>query len=137
MARASRPGSNAFSPGQRALQVQRADHAVLGRAERQVDHRHRRHAALQRAVRLLAAIRRSSGLGSPGSQPIAAARDDAHLRQQRGERADGGGLAGAAIAEDQHAADAGIDGGDQEGQLHLVLADDGGEGKRKGHATGT
>ena len=28
--------------GQRPLQVERADHAVLGGAERQVDHRHRR-----------------------------------------------------------------------------------------------
>ena len=37
---------------ERALEVERADDAVLGGAERQVDHRHRRHATLERRLRV-------------------------------------------------------------------------------------
>ena len=37
------PGLEGAHPrGQRALEIERADDAVLGRPERQVDHRHRR-----------------------------------------------------------------------------------------------
>ena len=46
------------------------------------------------------------------------------------ERTHGGRFAGAAVAEDEHAADRRIDGGDQQRQPHLRLADD--CGKRKG-----
>ena len=120
--------------GQRPLQVERADHAVLGGAERQVDHRHRHLLGLQRlAVRhplaagiaVIGLVRRVAAIG--------AADDGLHLGQQRRQRADGGGLAGAAIAEDKDAADRGVDSGDQEGELHLLLANDGGERKHDAH----
>jgi hypothetical protein len=48
-------------------------------------------------------------------------------RQQVGQAADGGGFAGATRADEEHAADGGIDEGEQEGQLHLALGDEGEE----------
>ena len=132
LARASRPGSKALTPcDQRAFEIERADHAVFGGAERQVDHRHRHAMALR-------ACPGACGPRSPRSRwqrrvaVVAAADHRAHLRQQRGQRAHRGGLAGAAVTEHQHAADARVDRGDQDRELHLVLADDGGEGKDQG-----
>ena len=123
--------------GERTFEVQRTDHAVLGGAERQVDHRHRHLAGLRRRVvagrarptLLAAAFGRGGRIAAVG-----AARDDAHRRQQRGQRAHGGRLAGAPVAEHQHAADARVDGGDHQRQLHLVLGDDRGKREHDGHA---
>ena len=53
--------------------------------------------------------------------------DDLLLGQQPGERPHGRGLSGALLTADQYAADGGIDRVQDEGQLHLVLADDRGE----------
>ena len=78
---------------QRLLQVERTDDAVLGGAERQVDHRHRRLGRWQRAGRLArAALVAERGAGGRIAA-VAAALDHLHLRQQRGERPHGGGLA--------------------------------------------
>ena len=52
------------------------------------------------------------------------------LGQERGQGARRGGLGGAALAADQHAADAVADGVQDQGALHALLADDGGEGIR-------
>ena len=52
-----------------------------------------------------------------------------HLGQQIREGADGGGLAGAAVAHDHDAPDLGVDHIQDERQLHLLLAHDGREGE--------
>ena len=55
---------------QRPLEIERADHAVLGGAERQVDHRHRHQLGLQRPMRLRArGNRRTVAPLAAGSQP--------------------------------------------------------------------
>jgi hypothetical protein len=54
--------------------------------------------------------------------------------QQGRQGAHGRGLAGAPVAEHHHAAHAGIGGRDQQGQLHLVLADDRRKGVGGAHA---
>ena len=67
------------------------------------------------------------------SAPIAAIRasgDDAHPRQQSGERPHRCRLSRASVAENQNPADGRIDRGDQQGPFHIVLADD--RRKRKG-----
>ena len=130
LAWASRPGSNAFSPRVRARSrssapTTRSSVAPSGRSTTGTG------TASGRMVGAGAALV-APGAGPGGIAVVAAARDRLHRRQQGGEGADGGGLAGAAVPEHQHAADAGVGGGDQQGQLHLVLADDG--GKRKGVA---
>ena len=127
---AMRPGQQSrlerlLAARQRPFQIERADDAILGRAERQIDHRHRHLRRFQRALgragaALVAEFRRPVRIAI-----VAAADDDLHLRQQRRQRAHRRGLSGAAIAEGEHAADLGIDRRDQQRELHLVLADDG------------
>ena len=113
-------------PGaQGAFEIERADHPVLGCSQGQVDERHR----------ALAHPARSAGIGAGAllvaSAAIAAILDRADRRQQIGESACGGGLAGAAVAEYHHPADARIDRRDQQRLLHLVLTDDSGKGKTR------
>ena len=55
---------------------------------------------------------------------IGAANHHCHRRQQSSQRPDGGGLPGAAIAEDQDPADCRIDGRHQQGKLHVFLSSD-------------
>ena len=110
---------------QRPFQIERADNAVLGRAERQVDDRHRHLRGFQCALgstgtALVAEFRRPVWIAI-----VTAAGYDLHLGQQRRQRAHRRGFSRAAIAKGQHAADLGIDRGDQQRELHLVLADDG------------
>ena len=117
-----------FAAGEGALDVEGADDAVLGGAEGEVDDGGR---ALDDVA--------GGELGPGGDVGVGgavdrAAGDGADVGQEGGEGADGGGLAGAAVAEDEHAADAGVDGGQDERALHLLLADDGGEGKGLHHA---
>jgi hypothetical protein len=57
------------------------------------------------------------------------ARDDGHLWQQVGERADRRALARAAVAHDHDAADLGVEDVEEERELHLLLPDDGREGE--------
>ena len=91
--------------GQRPLEVERADDAVLGGAQRQIDHRHRRRDALDR--RTARCARQSGHSGRIGRRiaVVAAARHDLHRRQQGRQRPDRGRFAGAPVAEHQHAAD--------------------------------
>ena len=115
---------------QRAFQIERADDAVFRCAERQVHHGDRNGVALERrlaggAAAVVAGVAEVFRIAVVG-----AALHRLHLRQELGERAHGGGLAGAAVAEHQHAPNRRIDRRDQKGKLHVVLADDG--GKRKG-----
>ena len=77
-------------------QVDGADEAVLGGADRQLDER-------------------------------------SSVRQQGGEAAGERGLGAALVATHEHAADGGIDGIEQEGELGLVLADHGGQRKHRCH----
>jgi hypothetical protein len=117
-----------FAARERPFDIERADDAVLGHAEGEVDDRG---GALDDASRPyfgpLRAVLRPCGVDR-------AAFDLGDLRQERGQRPHGGGLARAAVAEDEHAADAGVDGGEDHRLLHLVLADDGGEGEGLSHA---
>ena len=64
-----------------------------------------------------------------------AARDLLHLGQERSEATHGRRLARAAVAEDQDAADRRIDGGQHQGELHLVLSDNGGKWIGRAHQT--
>ena len=59
-----------------------------------------------------------------------AALDDRVLGQQLRQRAHRGGLAGALLAADEHPADRGHDGVEDQRQLHRLLADDGRERER-------
>ena len=73
------------------------------------------------------------GAGARGVAMPAAAHCRGDRRQQGGERAHGGGFAGAAIAQRQHAAQAGVGRGQQQRGAQLVLANNGGEreGRRR------
>ena len=106
------------------FEVERTDHPILGRAERQVDHRNRYQVGLQRTVRLARAAFGAKGALVRRVAAIAASHHGRHLRQQRRKRPDGRRLPAAAIPEDEHAANGGIDRRDQNRQLHLFLTDD-------------
>ena len=60
---------------------------------------------------------------------VGIARHHLNAGQQVCKRSDRGGFARAAVSHDHHAADARVDHVEQQRQLHLFLADDGGEGK--------
>lgn len=137
---------------QRPFEVEGADDPVDGRADRQLDElggtpldpgqrdvdggraaRDRGPRLLQAAVgdeRRRLGARRAVGFLRGGS--VRVADDHVDRRQQRFERADGGRLRGPALAADEHAADLGRDGVDQEGPPQVVLADEGGEGEPDG-----
>ena len=88
-----------------------------------------------RAARQLSPCRDAlAAFGAPGRRLVgiaaeAAVGDHLDLGQQRGQGAGRGGLGRAALAADQHAADLRIDGVQDQGALHALLADDGGKGK--------
>ena len=114
--------------GEGALQVERADHAVLGGAHRQFDQRGRprpgRRGRLVRAVRALrVGPRRIAG------EP--AARHDRDLRQEGSQCPYHRGFGGAFLPAHQDAADGGRHGGQQQGQPQVTQADDGGERVRR------
>ncbi len=106
-----------------AVEVQRPDHPVLGRADGQLDQAdgpRDRAVAVQRDVR-------APGVGSGGVAREPVARNDLHGGQHRGEGAHHRGLGGALLAADEDATDGGRDGGQAEGQAHVVHPDDGAE----------
>ncbi len=113
--------------GERALEVERADDAVLGRAERKVHHRHRDPVRGARRPRGAVRARRGGGAGFAIERAAGHRRD---RRQKRGQRPDRGRFAGAAVAEHENAADPRVDRGEQERVAHLVLSDD--RAERKG-----
>ena len=108
-----------FARAQRAFEIERADYPVLRRAERQID---KGDGALGGALRC-AGIRTRARIGRRTAE--AAAFHGRDRRQDRGKRTRGGRFTGPAIAEDHHASDGWIDGGEQQGLLHFVLCDDG------------
>ena len=60
---------------------------------------------------------------------VGAAGDHPHRWQKGRKGADGGGLAGAAVAEHQPAPHRWVHGGDQQGERHLLLPGNGREGE--------
>jgi len=116
--------------------IQRADHPVLRRADGEV---HETGAAP------------GPGKGLPGGGPFLAESapggrlvgvagegtigDDFYLRQQRGQGAGRGGLARPPLAANQHPADLGVDGIQDQRPAHQVLVDDGGKGKNGWHGS--
>ena len=116
-------GHHALS--QRTGDVDGAGDAVLGGVQRQVDDAHAPPVGAEPFAALdpLAA----GGTGGRGVAREGAVGHDLDLRQELGEAADGGGLAGAARALDEDAADGGVDGVDQERLLEALLVDDGRE----------
>jgi hypothetical protein len=122
----------AHALGERALQVQGAEQAVLAGADRQLDE-----AAAPRAdggVTVLARVRavRAGRVGGGRVAGEAAAVDDVDRRQQRGERADRRRLRRPLLAADEDAAHVGGDGVEQEGGAQVVHADDGRQRERGG-----
>ncbi len=108
---------------ERALDVEVAEHAVFGGAQRQVDEGHRR-----------AGVRGGAGAAGLafGQRRVRCAVEGAagHPRDGRqhvGQAARGGALGGALVAADQHAAQGRVDRAQQQGALELFLADDGAE----------
>ena len=120
----------AHAAGERAFQVQCADDAVLGGAQRQIHDRHRHARGLHPPRPAQRAAGNAIAAARPGIAMIAAAFDHPHVRKQGSQRPHGSGFSGAAVAQHQHAAQSRIDRCRQQGELHLVLADNGGEGKR-------
>ena len=116
---------------ERRLQVDRPHHPVLRRVDRELDHAH---PPLRAGQRVLAVVEAQAAVGAEGLLVLrvaaeVAALDHVLLREESRERADGGGLRGALLAADQHAADRGVDGVQDQGELHPLLADDRGEGE--------
>ena len=116
--------------GERPLEVQRADEAVLGGPDRQLDQPRGRRgvaaAAATRAARAAPSGHAGSG-GVAGSQENRQPGDDRDGRQQRGQRPHGRRLRGALLPAHQHPADAGVNGVEQQREPQVVVADDGGE----------
>ena len=110
--------------------VDRAAKTIFGGPQRQVHHWHlarldRQALAPIGAFTHLAALQ----IGIVRRAVVGVARHHVDLGQQIGQGPDRRALAGAPVAHDHHAADARIDHIQQQGQLHLLLADDGGEGE--------
>ena len=117
-----------FAPRQRAFDVQGPHDTVFGRAQGQVDHRSWAFADAAR-----------NGIGPSGHildprRVDRAAFNRRNLGQQSRKGAHGGGFSGATVTKHQHAADAGVDGGQYHGLFHGLLADNGREGERLAHA---
>ena len=112
--------------GQRLLEVERADEAVLARTDRQLHEPSRTAGGGGIGVRTVGALRvgRRRVAGEP------AARDDRHGRQQGGQSTDDGGLGRALLAAHEDAADGRRHGVDDQSQAQVVEADDGREGVR-------
>src|SRR5216683_748933 len=113
----------------RRLDVDRPDHPILRGVDRQLDDAHAALAARQclPAGQPVLAFR-AKRLGRVRIAAVEAVRDDAQLGKEAGERSHGGRLPRAFLASDQNATDRRMDGVQNEGKLHLVLADDGAEG---------
>ncbi len=110
--------------GQRLLEVQRTQHAILGGADGQLDEAYGPGLDIdvggERAVG-----RQRVGLARIGREPVAG--DHVDRRQHRGEGAHHGRLGGALLAAHEHAADRGRDRREGQGERHVVGSDDGAE----------
>ena len=75
----------------------------------------------------------AGGSAAGGVAAVATAHHHLQGGEQIGQGAHRGGLAGTAVTQRQNAADLGVDGHDLDGEFHLVLTDDGGEGEGDSH----
>jgi hypothetical protein len=105
---------------ERLLQIEGADHPVLGRADRQLDQPGRPRGRLAGRVRPVRAVR----VRMVGVTAEAAVLDHVEGGEDVGERPDHGGLGSALLAADQYPADFGGDRGENQGQGQVVAADD-------------
>ena len=114
--------------GQRALDVQRADQAILGGADGQLGQRGGpgplRRPGWMRAVR-------AGRVGPGGVTGEPAALDDLDGRKQRAQAADDRRLCRSLLTADKDAADGRGDRVEQQGKLQIRHADDGGEGIKR------
>ena len=117
-----------------AYEVQRADHAVFGRAQRQVDHGHGLAFGWGFGFGVTGLADRAGACGPGRVAAVGAAFDDRNRGQQVGQGAHGGGFAGAPVAQDQHATDRGVDRHHLDGEGHFILTNDG--RKREGQCHG-
>ena len=127
-----------LAAGERAFEVEGADHAILGGAEREVDDGDGGFvgAELLAGVQVRLAVGAEAAGRRLGITSVAAPIDHRHRGEEGGEGADRGGLGGPAMAEDQHPTDGRVDRGEEDGPLHLVLTDDGREGEGDTHQMG-
>jgi hypothetical protein len=128
-------GLEGFLPGgERPLEIERTDHTIFGRAQGQVDDRHRRldGAGMRPLGKAFGAVVAPLGRGSRIAAVLAPL-NHLHGRQESGESPHGGTLAGATITEDHDPADGGIDRHEEEGQLHLLLSHNGAERINRSH----
>ena len=105
---------------ERLAQIERADHAVLGRADREFDQSRRAHPGGCVVVRAVGAVLVAARVAAE-----TAALDHLDVRQHLGEGAHHGRLRGALLAAHQHTTDLGRDGGEHESKRHVVGTDDG------------
>jgi len=114
---------------QRLFKIQRANNAVLGGTERQVNHRH---GPLCRCATGRAGLTHWGRL--IGRTVVDAVGNARHRRQKIGEPAHRRRLACATVAKHHDAADASINSGNQQRTPHLFLSGNGAEGKWMSHA---
>ncbi len=112
----------------RPLHVDGSHHPILGHPEREVDDADPAPFYLQVFTPRL--FSGAGGAHTPipgGIAVVGAALDDVYLREQIGKRPDSGGLGRPLLAADEHSADPGVDGVEDECAFHRLLAADGGE----------
>jgi hypothetical protein len=119
---------------ERGFKVQRADDTVLGRAEGKLDECGMRSAecgmfGAAGVVGAVGVVGVVGVFGMFGMFGVFRVRSGAGWREERGEAAGGGAFGRAAFAADEDAADARVDGVEQEREAEVVLADNGGEGE--------
>ena len=115
--------------GERALDVEGADHPVLGGADRQLDQRRRGGARAGRPASC--GPSGQAGSGAAGSQAKRQPRTTSTSGSRRGQRAHHRALRGALLAAHQHPADGGRHGGEQQREAQVVEADHGRERVRR------
>jgi hypothetical protein len=120
-----------------ALDVDGPHHPVLGGVDGELDDAHGPGAGGQALTAQLASpalvAEEVAALRAAGE---AAVLDDRDLGKEGGQGADRGGLGGAPLAADEHATDRRVDGVEDEGGLHRLLADQGREGQDAARAHG-
>ena len=120
------PGLEALpSFGYGPLQVQCPGHAVLGRVQRKLHHLHRHGDAFGLGARVSLGAFCAVFPSVRQKASAAASFDDDAVRKKAGQGPDSGGLGGPFLSTYQDPSDAGADRVEDEGQLHLILADDG------------
>ena len=116
-----REGVRGAGAGQDPGHVQAAGDPVVGGAQRQLDQARR--AVPGGAARRVRPVR-AARVGVGGVAGEAAAGDHVDAGQDAGQGPHQGRLGGALLAGEQHPADAGVDGAEQQGEAGVVLADD-------------